>query len=190
MEEREVVVDGFCFKDSKTAAQAKREAAGVRYIRENTDMENPDMVLQLYRKLMDEKLFETPVGIGFLKELRDYLSAVPSMREVDLETIPVEIRTEEPEERKPKREKVPTPDSSKAEQKLLQAKKRLGFSLLANLFLVLVVAGMLVVATTGNHPNILSYENKIIDKYAQWQQELEEREQLVKEKEQELNITP
>lgn len=182
------MVEGFCFTDEKLAEQAKREADGVRYIKEHTNMENPEVVLQLYHKLMEEKLFETPVGIGFLKELRDFLRKVPGVQEEELEPIPVEVRSNEDEVRNIKREK--TAFKGKMERRLEQEKKRLRTSLAINLFLVILVIGMIVVTMTNNHPNIINYENKIVDKYAQWQQELEEREQTVREKEQELGITP
>ena len=41
---------------------------------------------------------------------------------------------------------------------------------------------------TGNNPNILNYQNAVLNKYASWEQELMEREQAVREKEQELGI--
>lgn len=188
MKEKGRIIEGFYFTDEKIAEQAKREADGVKYIKENTNMENPQMVLPLYRKLIAEQLFETPIGIGFLKELRDYLVAVPGISEQELDVIPTEVLLQEKEVRNVKREK--TADRERMEKKLVQVKQNLRISLLANLFLVIVVIGMLIVAMTSNRPNIINYENKLVDKYAQWQQELEEREQTVKEKEQELEIAP
>ena len=76
------------------------------------------------------------------------------------------------------------------EKKIEQGKKRLRISLIVNLFLAVLVAGMMIITLTSDQPNIVNYENKIVDKYAQWQQELEEREQAVREKEQELQINP
>lgn len=188
MKKKGIIIEGFCFTDEKVAQQAKREADGVRYIKENTDMENPEMVLQLYHKLITEQLFETPIGIGFLKELRDYLAAAPGIEEQELDTIPTEVLLQEAEVRNAKREK--TADRARMEKKLVQVKKNLRTSMMVNLFLILVIIGMLIVTLTSDQPNIINYENKLIDKYAQWQQELEEREQAVKEKEQELELTP
>ena len=76
------------------------------------------------------------------------------------------------------------------EKKIEQGKKRLRISLIVNLFLAVLVVGMVIITLTSDQPNIVNYENKIVDKYAQWQQELEEREQAVREKEQELQINP
>ena len=48
-------------------------------------------------------------------------------------------------------------------------------------FLIAIVIAMFVIATTGSNPNILNYENALINKYAEWEQELRERELKVLE---------
>ena len=55
-----------------------------------------------------------------------------------------------------------------------------------SLILLISVVSMMLLAATSDNVNILNYENKLIDKYSSWEQELEEREQAVKEQEQEL----
>lgn len=187
MSENEII-EGFRFTDSKIVAQAKREAEGIQYIRKNTDMENPEIVWQLYQKLIDEKLFETPVGISFLKELRDYLVSVPGINQQELAPIYTEVLLREKEMREIKREK--TADKTRMEKKLAQGKKRLRISMAVNLFLIIVLVGVWVIGLSSDSPNIVNYENKLVDKYAQWQQELDEREQNIKKQEQELGITP
>jgi hypothetical protein len=49
--------------------------------------------------------------------------------------------------------------------------------------LLLCVIGMFYVNSTINSPTILNYEEKILDKYSAWEQELTQREAAVKEKE-------
>jgi len=51
--------------------------------------------------------------------------------------------------------------------------------------LLLCVLGMFYVSTTINSPTILDYEEKLIDKYSSWEQDLTEREEAIREKEQE-----
>lgn len=188
MEQKERIIEGFYFSNGKIAEQARREANGVKYIRENTDMDNPEILLQLYQKLLEENLFETPVGLGFLKELRDELAAIPSVGEQELAAIPTDALLNQNEVRGVKREM--NAERSRMERRQEQWKKRLRASLAVNLFLGIVMIGILVIAMTNDHPNIINYENKLVDKYAQWQQELDEREQTIKEKERELGITP
>ena len=49
--------------------------------------------------------------------------------------------------------------------------------------LAVCVIAMFAIQMSVGSPNILNYENKIIDKYAQWEQQLEEREAAVRERE-------
>ena len=46
---------------------------------------------------------------------------------------------------------------------------------------------MFAITLTSNTPTILNYENKLIDRYEHWEQELNEREQELDEREQKLN---
>lgn len=178
------VIGGFYFEEEQEIERARREAEGIEYIKSNTDMENPEIVLQLYQKLIEEHLFETVVGIGFLKELRDYLEQVPTLEEQDLPSIHLPKKEELLEKKRGK-------DTQKVEKAARnQVKRNLKISLLVNLFLLILAAGMFIISMTGDNLNIVNYENKIINKYADWEQELKQREQSIKTREQELGITP
>ena len=52
------------------------------------------------------------------------------------------------------------------------------------MILAVSVIGMFIVASTSDSSTIINYENKLIDKYAAWEQELDEREAALKEREQ------
>lgn len=47
---------------------------------------------------------------------------------------------------------------------------------------------MFMITLKSDNPNILNYEKNLVNRYAAWEQELREREQVVREKERELNI--
>ena len=59
-----------------------------------------------------------------------------------------------------------------------------------NLFLAALVIAMFAITLKSDNPNILNYKNVIVNQYASWEQELSEREQAVREKEQQLQIEP
>lgn len=88
------------------------------------------------------------------------------------------------------RERMASYRKRRAEEKTQQSQKRLRFSLMLCLFLFLVAAGMGVISMTGSHPNIINYENKIINKYETWEMDLEKREEELKKQQKELGITP
>ncbi len=51
-----------------------------------------------------------------------------------------------------------------------------------------MVIVMFVIATTGSNPTIVNYERTLQNRYAEWEQQLSDREQVIREKEKELLI--
>lgn len=230
-----MIVDGFVFTDEMTAQKACQEEESIQYVKDRLDMNNPRMVLEMYHKLVEEQVFETPVGLMYLKELQNNLLTAPELDEEDIAAIPFsktwerdtpqeaniqtkDKRKQSAQEEEPQAEGVQkmTPQAaarhqetlewyaekleesrqkerlaeyrrSRAEERTKDSKKRLRLSLLFSLFLILVTVGVGAVTLTDHHPNIINYENKIIEKYQGWEDDLENREQAIKEKELEMN---
>lgn len=190
---------GFVFRTKKEAELAQREIEGTKYLRQKLDMENPNAVFSIYQNLIEQDLFETPVGYCFLKELRDYLLMIPAISNEEVLAIPIRYPQTEEEEKKQKKEqkkeeqrKERQREKEKAKNKKEQKKEgknykgRCQFFMVTSLILLISVVSMMLLAATSDNVNILNYENKLIDKYSSWEQELEEREQAVKEQEQVL----
>ena len=190
---------GFVFRTKKEAELAQREIEGTKYLRQKLDMENPNAVFSIYQNLIEQDLFETPVGYCFLKELRDYLLMIPAISNEEVLAIPIRYPQTEEEEKKQKKEqkkeeqrKERQREKEKAKNKKEQEKEgknykgRCQFFMVTSLILLISVVSMMLLAATSDNVNILNYENKLIDKYSSWEQELEEREQAVKEQEQAL----
>lgn len=272
MKKNRIVVNGFAFTDRETAQKAVKEAESIKYVKEKLDMENPRMVLEMYRKLTKEQVFQTPVGLVFLKQLQDYLARRPEFKMENLEPIravslpkpqspmkppnpnggqvpaqpgspakrtsapafanhgqmpaqpaeafvpPKEAETgrldgyqnpagQSPqdtsdefgqeemaewyegqiEEEKQKRRAAQL-KQRRAESRLKGSRGMLRFSVAVNLFLLIVTIGMAVITLMDSSPNIINYENKIVDKYAEWEQGLKEREEAIRQREQELGL--
>lgn len=190
---------GFVFRTKKEAELAQREIEGTKYLRQKLDMENPNAVFSIYQNLIEQDLFETPVGYCFLKELRDYLLMIPAISNEEVLAIPIRYPQTEEEEKKQKKEqkkeeqrKERQREKEKAKNKKEQKKEgknykgRCQFFMVTSLILLISVVSMMLLAATSDNVNILNYENKLIDKYSSWEQALEEREQAVKEQEQAL----
>ena len=190
---------GFVFRTKKEAELAQREIEGTKYLRQKLDMENPNAVFSIYQNLIEQDLFETPVGYCFLKELRDYLLMIPAISNEEVLAIPIRYPQTEEEEKKQKKEqkkeeqrKERQREKEKAKNKKEQKKEgqnykgRCQFFMVTSLILLISVVSMMLLAATSDNVNILNYENKLIDKYSSWEQELEEREQAVKEQKQAL----
>lgn len=176
-------VDGFVFADELLAQKAQKELEGIRYIKTKTDMDNPDMVLEIYNRMIGEKLFETPVGYAFLKELQEYLVTIPYIRtdqikhiQVD-EMIPVKetILAKREEKRQQAKEEKPKRQVEVHEKNVnYKTKYRIFFTM--TIALVVIVAAMFAITLTSNSPTILNYETNLINKYEHWEEDLQERE--------------
>ena len=67
-----IVVEGYSFTDENMARQAQTEAEGVRYVKARTDLSKPDQVFNVYHRLLHDRMFQTPVGYAYLKEMQDF----------------------------------------------------------------------------------------------------------------------
>ena len=86
------------------------------------------------------------------------------------------------EEELPKRRVVPAKKKNPFEERFF-------FSLVLNILLVIAVVVMFIIATTSDNPNIINYENSLVNKYASWEQDLREREDRIREEEKKLGIS-
>ena len=108
-EKTSMVVEGFLFANEAEAAQARKEAEGVKYVKEKAQMDDPEMVLRIYNKMIQQRLFDTAVGYSYLKDLQEYLQSIPFIRKEDIFPIPVQHPQVEESLRKAKRAPAPKP---------------------------------------------------------------------------------
>lgn len=190
MSENRIVVGGFSFENGSEAEQAAKEAEGVKYIKTKTNMDDPEAVLKIYNRIIQQNMFETAVGFSYLYDLREYLLSIPFIRKEDV----LPIRVVHPALMRDLRSVLRTnvKDSIKKEKEVSvngDYKQKFHIMRIIAVILAVCVAGMLLITLTVGHPNILNYENKLIDKYEVWEQELNEREAVLKEKEKQLGIS-
>ncbi len=177
--EKVIVVEGYSFTDENMAKQARTEAEGVKYVKARTDMSKPDQVFNVYNRLLEQKMFQTPVGYAYLKELQEYLKTMPGIHSEDIK--PISIAP-----------KMVVEDSAGVakiwRRRLEDTQKKFRISVLANLVFALAILAMFVIASTSNQATVLNYEKSIRDRYAQWEEELTKREQAVREEELRLDL--
>lgn len=182
------VVDGFQFATEDDAALARNEKLRIERIEEKMDYQNSEMVGAVYKKAIDNRVFKTPVGYHYLKKLQQVLvenlpenetvaeipvTGVYSMRESANQTVE-RIQAS----RKPVKKEKP-------KQEFFSRKT----SIIINIGLLILVIVMFVISTTGSNPNIINYERTIQNRYVEWERQLSDREQVIREKEKELLIT-
>lgn len=181
-------IGGFAFSDKNMLEKAAKEAEGIRYVKNGTDMHDPDMVLLVYRQMVEQQIFETPVGYAFLYELQEYLKTIPAVSSQDIPAIPVITNTTEQTKSVPKtnkKEEVKTKVKTvrKIKEQNIDYKVWFRTTFSVSVILLLIVIGMFAVTATSDNINIVNYENAIIEKYEDWESRLKEKEEQLKERE-------
>ena len=201
MTDDKFIVDGFRFKTNAEAAEAKNEYDGVQYMKSRTNMNNPANVYAVYKNIIEKKLFKTLVGMKYLWELREvlYKSGMYDEKELDALAIPVPQK-EEKKVRKHRREKKEKVELSRRD--VIRNMKsydiesvyrnRFISAVILNAILIVVIVLIIVIANNSNNTNILNYKNRIDTEYqeredalVQWKQELDIREAVIKQRENE-----
>ncbi|MBO4908116.1 MAG: hypothetical protein J6I66_10555 [Lachnospiraceae bacterium] len=177
MADERVTALGYEFACLDDAILAQSEIKKIDYLKAHLDRGDADTVKALYDKAIDEKFFKTPVGIGFLTEMREYLIETLDYSEEEVRAIPLYMFYDT--------------TKKKAPEKPVKKKEHAGVlftSIVLNIALIVAVIIMFWIATHTDHPNILNYETVLTDKYATWEQELTERETAVRQAERELEF--
>lgn len=180
MDKDTLIVDGFVFPTYKEAQIAIKEQNNISVIRERTAVLDGTAVYELYEKLIEREMFNTVVGYSFLYELRHRLVTEFSYAEEDLPTVELPKQMEYDRVKEINQGVM----ESKMQQVLVQ-KKRMAITIVA---LIFMIVAMFVIVAVNPNVGYINTENKVLNKYSAWQEELERREQVVKEKEAELNM--
>lgn len=180
MDKESLIVEGFVFPSYKEAQIAQKEQVNIVAIRKKLQGADSKMTYELYCKLIEREMFKTMVGYSFLYEMRYDLMERYGYREQELPNIQLPKRMEY--------DKVTQLNQGKLETKvqhLMLVKNRMTITIVA---LIVIIVGMFIIAAVNPNVGYVNTENKILNKYSVWEQELERREQAVKDKEEELNI--
>ena len=181
----EWIVDGFRFGTDKDAQLAMGERKKIERLEAKLDYQNPKMLYAVYKKAVDNRIFVTPVGYDFLKKLQRCLKENPASEEM-IPEIPVSGVYSFRESTNPAVEKIKASQRKvrkKPENKEFFSRRT---SIYVNVALTVLIVIMFFITATGKSPNILNYEQVIQNRYAQWEQNLSQRESVIREKEKAL----
>lgn len=175
-------VNGYLFGDAEDVKLAQQEVSAIQYMDKKMERYNGEGILAVYQATLEKKVFRTPIGYQYLQQLQKRMQSMGVAKE-KIPPIPLyqvynnRYKTEEKTVRKPVKKKVDP-----------QVKK-LRYSILGNVILVILVIALFAIAITGENANALNYRRAIQNEYSEWEQELTERENTVREKERELGIS-
>ena len=184
-DQKELVVDGYRFDRLSDAGEAALEIEKATYFEQRISGRSPENMLAIYDKVLDERIFVTPVGWEYLK----FLQARLKEEGIDADRIrPIPLyhtfhfqKVDEQENKGVARERI-----HPSTKKKMTTADKMRISVIMNVILVLLVAVLFIITLNGENANALNYRKAIQNQYASWEQELTEREKAVKEKEQEL----
>ncbi|MBP3602909.1 MAG: hypothetical protein J6J79_02025 [Lachnospiraceae bacterium] len=178
-----LLMNGYRFGSEKDAKTAEEEIKLARYFETRMTGKSGRNRLAVYDQLLDKKVFRTPLGWEYLRHLQEELQSL-GISEEEIRPIPMYmtfVHDAEDADRTPVRERIrPARPKSRV--------NKYHVSVLINIILVIMVIAMFAITLNSDNPNILNYKNNIINQYASWEQELTERENKVREKENSLQM--
>ena len=167
----EYMIDGYEFKSKGQYQRALKEKELVEKIKKGLGAEDIVGNLATYNKIIGKNYFATPIGISFLYELRSRL--VEETGDDNIRPVPVVMLKASGDARLKKE----LDKSRVTRQKLI----------VAVVSLAIAIIGIIIIISTNDNIGYINTEEKILNKYSAWQEQLDERERQLDEREAELS---
>lgn len=181
---RENQVKDYLFSNTQDVLMAQEELEKIEKLEPKIGQADIELLYKLYNKSIEKRSFQTPVGLEFMLKVKKILDNNPN---TPGEVVPIPLYTTFDLTTRREQEAIQKRQQFMVKKKE-DAAKKLNISIWINVILAIMVIAMFVIAKTGSNPNILNYENALINKYAEWEQELRERENRIVEYENEYGI--
>lgn len=183
-ERSDLIVGGFFFGSFDDAKIAQKELKNAKYLEERLSTMRPSQMKSVYDKMLDEKVFSTPVGWEYLKYLRGRVIE-SGVDEGELRPIPlyVNFSAQKLDESEKNSDHIAREHIRPSARRKTSLKDALRISIIVNIFLFVLVAVMFLITIKSDNPNILNYKEAIINQYASWEEELSAKEAELKERE-------
>lgn len=180
--ENNLTVSGFTFQTAEEANIARLELEKINMLEKRMDYNNRPLVLAVYNRAVETKMFRTPVGFQYLGSVREKLLA-RGVQEKELKPVTLEVgftaKKQSSYERRGSAINAAQVQESKRSASLIT-------SVILNVLLVVLVGVMFIITLYSDNPNILNYKNQILNEYASWEQELRDKESELRRWEREL----
>ncbi len=176
------VVEDYIFADEAEADVARSELKKIEYIEERMNYNNEKMISTFYNNCIDNKIFVTPIGYAYMTKVRGKLLNNATQKEIP----PIPIASNNHMAKREIKKILQREEKNEKEKEKMV--KHFRISIFLNVILIFLVLFMFFIASTSDKPNIINYEKAIVNKYASWEEELSNRENVVREKELEYSI--
>ncbi len=180
----DLVVGGYKFATVADSETARLDAKRVKNLEDNLDYRKPHNVLILYHKAIDTGIFQTPIGFSYLVEMQEHLERCGIPKE-NIRPIPLNMTfTNKTEANRSIRRSIA------ARKPIPEYRGRFITSVLINLLMVVVIIAMFVICLESDSPNIVNYRRVVTNEFSEWEQELSERENALREAERKYYDNP
>ncbi len=177
------IVEGFRFSSEEDCQKASMDSSKIKLLETRVKASKPENLKAVYEKSIENKIFKTPIGWGYLNGIRKKLIE-SGLDDESIIPIPIEISLT----RHSAIENLRVKQRIKPDEGARKVNFGWIFSIVLNVALVIVVIIMFVIAFTSENDNIINYKNNVTNRYASWEQDLKEREKKVREAEKKLGI--
>lgn len=179
-----LVVGGFRFGTVADAETARQEVKKVAAVEKHLDYRKPQDVLLVYNKAIDNRVFMTPVGMSYLQRMQTQLGKCGVPKE-KIKPIPLYVAFSNKTENNSSIRR-----SLASRPPKVEFKGRFIASVCINVLLVLALTAIVFLSLRSDVPNIVNYRTAVVNEYSEWEQNLKQRENAVREAERTLNISP
>ncbi len=179
--EEDLIVGGYRFATLADAETARLEKKKIDNLEQHLDYRNPQNLMLVYNKAIDNRVFLTPIGMSYLQKMQNQMINCGVPRE-KIRPVPLHGTFSNKTENN-------SSIRRSMETRMVKVEYRGQFitSVCINVLLVLAIAGLILVSLRSDIPTIVNYRTAIVNEYSEWEQELSERERAVREAERALD---
>lgn len=196
MEKQEYQLDGFLFQNKEDYDRAVKEKETITYLKANSNSDDMKALLRIYNRSIEKESFRTVIGMEYMNDIRKRLVASGLVSKEALAPIPVQRSTVFLRDRGEDGGR----NGANLERQLKRYKEAYesasaGKTIknMAIVILILVIFAMMFITYRTKY-SVFTYftnykekmRNEVIDEYENWQEQLEQKEEELKEREAKL----
>lgn len=197
MEKNEYQLDGFLFQTKEDYDRAVKEKETIAYLKANSNPDDMKALLRIYNRSIEKESFRTVIGMEYMSDIRKRLIASGLASKEALAPIPVQRSTVFIKGRSDDK----SGSGANLERQLKHYKDAYesasaGKTIknLAIVILIVIIFAMILITYKTKY-SVFTYftdykekmRNEVIDEYENWQEELEQKEQELKDREEKLD---
>ncbi len=180
---KKLIVGGYEFMSENDAQKAEMDMSKINLLNSRVKASRPGDIKAVYEKAIENKIFKTPIGWGYLVGRRQKLLEA-GFTEGEIIPIPLNVSMT----RHSAMENLTVAQRIKVEKPKKNLEFKRVFPIVLDIILAILVVVMFLIAATGENDNIINYKSNITNRYSSWEQDLTERERKVREEEKKLGI--